>query len=257
MPQKHLSVLIDFDGVLKIGDEPAPYAVEFLRFIDYSKVPALILSNSSLKTGKEIIEFIKTNSAEINISAITAVDAAYDFVKKNYKRVSVYCIDSIKEVFHDIINDQNPQAVIIGDLGERWNYQVMNEIFLKVFNGSDLIAMHKNKFWKPDGKNLSLDAGAFISAIEYSSSRKALLIGKPSEFYFKAALDKIGIKKGEEFFMIGDDIENDIYPAGEIGGKGILVYTGKTKFPLESKFKKPDFEAANLKDVISILGKNI
>ncbi|HSR17529.1 MAG TPA: HAD hydrolase-like protein, partial [Ignavibacteriaceae bacterium] len=188
---------------------------------------------------------------------ITAVDAAYDFVKKNYKRVSVYCIDSVKEVFHDLINDQNPQAVIIGDLGDRWNYQVMNEIFLKVFNGSDLIAMHKNKFWKPDGKNLSLDAGAFISAIEYSSSRKALLIGKPSEFYFKAALDKIGIKKGEEFIMIGDDIENDIYPVGEMGGKGILVYTGKTKFPLESKFKKPDFEAANLMDVISILEKNI
>ncbi|HSR18619.1 MAG TPA: HAD-IIA family hydrolase, partial [Ignavibacteriaceae bacterium] len=246
MPQKHPSVLIDFDGVLKIGDKPAPDAEEFLRFLDYYKVPALILSNSSLKTGKEIIEFIKTNLTETNITAITAVDAAYDFVKKNYKRVSVYCNDSVKEVFHDLINEQNPQAVIIGDLGDRWNYRVMNEIFLKVFNGSDLIAMHKNKFWKPDGKNLSLDAGAFISAIEYSSSRKALLIGKPSEFYFKAALDKVGIKKGEEFFMIGDDIENDIYPVVEIGGKGILVYTGKTKFPLESKFKKPDFEAANL-----------
>jgi hypothetical protein len=38
-----------------------------------------------------------------------------------------------------------------------------------------------------------------------------------------------------------------------MGGKGILVYTWKTKFPLESKFKKPDFEAANLMDVISIL----
>ncbi|MGE5807142.1 MAG: HAD hydrolase-like protein [Ignavibacteria bacterium] len=257
MPQKHPSVLIDFDGVLKIGDKPAPDAAEFLKFLDYSKVPALILSNSSLKTGREITEFIKTNSAETNISAITTVDAAYDFVKKNYKRVSVYCIDSVKEVFHDLINNQHPQAVIIGDLGNRWNYQVMNEIFLKVFNGSDLIAMHKNKFWKPDGKNLSLDAGAFVSAIEYSASKEALLIGKPSKVYFKTALEKLGVNEGEEFFMIGDDIENDIYPVCEIGGKGILVYTGKAKFPLESKFKKPDFEAANLKDVISILENNI
>ena len=56
--------------------------------------------------------------------------------------------------------------------------------------------------------------------------------------------------------MIGDDIENDIKAAQEIGGEGILIYTGKTKYPLEKNTNiKPDFEANSLKEVMSILKK--
>jgi HAD superfamily hydrolase (TIGR01458 family) len=255
MPKKIPPVLIDFDGVLKIGDKLAPDAVDFFKFIKETGIPSLILSNSSLKTGQEITTFLKDNSIDNNISALTAVDAANNFVQKNYKAVSVYCIDSVKKIFGKYINDENPEAVIIGDLGDKWNYAIMNEIFNKVLAGADLIAMHKNKFWKPDDKNISLDAGPFIAALEYASSKEAILIGKPSEIYFRSALNQLGVKKGGEFIMIGDDIENDINAVQEIGGKGILVYTGKTKFPLKQKIKKPDYEAFNLKEVISILKK--
>lgn len=56
--------------------------------------------------------------------------------------------------------------------------------------------------------------------------------------------------------MIGDDIDNDIKAAQDIGGRGIIIYTGKTKYPLEQNNNiKPDFEAHSLKDVISILRK--
>jgi len=255
MSEKIPALLIDFDGVLKIGDEPASDAGDFLKFIQETKIPSIVLSNSSLKTGHDIIEFLKTSSIDYNISAVTAADAAYNYIEVNYKSVSVYCTDSIKKIFRRYINDENPEAVIIGDLGDRWDYAVMNEIFKKVLAGADIIAMHKNKFWKPDGKNISLDAGPFISAIEYASSKEAVLIGKPSKLYFKSALDKLGIKPGEEFIMIGDDIENDIYAVREIGGKGILIYTGKTKFPLNQNIKKPDYEAFNLTEAISILNK--
>ncbi len=139
--------------------------------------------------------------------------------------------------------NENPEAVVIGDIEDKWNYQIINDIFKKVFAGADLIAMHKNKYWNPQGE-LLIDAGAFINGIEFASGKEAILIGKPSPLYFKAALEKIGAKLEESFFMIGDDIENDIKAAQEIGGKGILIYTGKTKFPLEKNIKiKPDFEA--------------
>ena len=96
-----------------------------------------------------------------------------------------------------------------------------------------------------------IDAGAFINGIEYASGKEAILIGKPSPLYFKAALEKINAKVEEGFFMIGDDIENDIGAAQDIGGKGILIYTGKTKFPLEKNIRLiPDFEANSLKEVI-------
>ena len=54
---------------------------------------------------------------------------------------------------------------------------------------TDLIAMHKNKFWNPEAE-LLIDAGAFIHGIEFASGKEAIVIGKPSSHYFKAALRK-------------------------------------------------------------------
>ena len=54
--------------------------------------------------------------------------------------------------------------------------------------------------------------------------------------------------------MIGDDIESDIIGAQKAGGKGLLIYTGKTEFPLADGIKiKPDYEARSLIEVIDII----
>ena len=250
-------LLIDLDGVLKIGNSPAPDVNEFFNFINQNKIPACILSNSTLRTGDLVREFFASQSIELTIPAITAFDAALSFVKKNYKKVQVYCRDYLIHHFEGMIDNENPEAIVIGDIEDKWNYQIVNDIFKKVFAGADLVAMHKNKYWNPHGE-LLIDAGAFITAIEFASGNSAILIGKPSPLYFKTALENIDAKIEDGFFMIGDDIENDIKAAQDIGGKGILIYTGKTKFPLDRNIHiKPDFEAHSLKEVISILRQEL
>lgn len=248
-----LPILIDFDGVIRLENNPVPDAGEFLNFILEHNIPSYIISNSTLKTGKGISQFLVDNDLPFEVPAMTATDATLHFVDEHYKKVSVYCVDEIKQLFSNYIDDENPEAIIIGDNGEQWDFHMMNEIFNKVYKGVELVAMHKNKFWSPEGK-LSLDAGAFINAIEYASGKTATLIGKPSPIYFHSALDLLGYKKGVEFLMIGDDIDSDIVGAQQAGGKGILIYTGKTEYPLNDDEKiKPDFEAQNLMDVIEII----
>jgi len=244
-------ILIDLDGVLKLGKSPAPDVKEFLDFIKENKIPACVLSNSTLRTGEMVKEFFTSHNIEIGIPVITAFDATVSYVKKNYKKVQVYCRDYLIHHFEGLIDDENPEAIIIGDIEDRWNYQIVNEIFKKIFNGADLIAMHKNKYWYP-ADELMIDAGAFVNAIEFASGKEAILIGKPSSLYFEAALESINSKIENGFYMIGDDIENDVQAAQRIGGTGILMYTGKTKYPIESNTKiKPDFEAKSLSEVLS------
>jgi HAD superfamily hydrolase (TIGR01458 family) len=251
------SLLIDLDGVLKLGNSPAPDVREFFDFIKINKIPSCILSNSTLRTGELVKEFFASHKIEITIPAITAFDATLAYVKKNYKKVQVYCRDYLFHHFDGMIDEANPEAIVVGDIEDKWNYHIVNDIFRKVFAGADLVAMHKNKFWNPEGE-LLIDAGAFITGIEYASGKEAILIGKPSPLYFKAALESIPAKIEDGFFMIGDDIENDIKAAQDIGGKGILIYTGKTKYPLDENINiKPDFEAHSLRNVIEILGKAI
>ncbi len=251
---KKIFVLIDFDGIIRIGKSIADDAKAFLTILKDKKIPHYIISNSTLNTSNDIKLFLKQNGINFDVNAMTTVDAALQYVKKNKLKISVYCDNTIKGLFKDFIDDTNPDAVVIGDIGREWSYEVLNKIFQTVMKGADIIALQKNKFWNPDGKGLVLDAGAFISAIEYATNKQSILIGKPSEIYFNSALDYLGYNNGDSFYMVGDDLETDIVGSQKLGGKGILVFTGKTKFPLNNEMNiKPNYTAKNLTGVIEII----
>lgn len=247
--------LIDFDGVIRIGKKPAPDTGKFFRFISEKKIPACILSNSTLRNGNDIREFLRNFGIEFDFPALTCADAALIYARQNYKSVAVFASDSTKDMFGDLIKTGNPEAVIVGDMSDKWSYEILNEIFRLVRGGADLIAMQMNKFWSPDDENLYLDAGAFISAVEYATGKRALLIGKPSPIFFRSGLSTLGFSEDTDFLMLGDDTETDIIGAQELGGKGILIYSGKTEYPLPRESKiKPDYEAKDLNEVIKLFG---
>ncbi len=255
MQADQIPVLIDFDGVIKLGNKIADDAEEFFSFLTENKFPFFLISNSTLRTSEEMLRFVRDNGIKTDIPSMTAVDATLSYVRENYKRVSVYGRDHIKPLFTEFDVDEDPEAVVLGDIADRWTYETMNEIFRKVWNGADIIAMHKNRYWEPDGKTLTMDAGSFITAIEYAASKEAVVIGKPSPIYFQTALKQLGYNPDSRFIMIGDDVESDIEAVQKIGGTGILIYTGKTACPFKSDKFKPDHETNNLSEVITLISR--
>ena len=99
-------------------------------------------------------------------------------------------------------------AVVMGDLGEGFTYEVLNEAFRKVRAGAELIALQKNRYWET-AEGLSLDAGPFVAAVEYAADREAVVVGKPSEAFFELALSDLGVKPAAAA-MVGDDVEADV-----------------------------------------------
>ncbi len=100
---------------------------------------------------------------------------------------------------------------------------------------------------------LSLDLGAFVSALEYASSRKALVLGKPSRLFFALAVDSLGCA-APDVAMIGDDVEADVGGAMAAGLMGVLVQTGKYRSGQEKQLDPPPtFVAQNLTDAIDFL----
>jgi HAD superfamily hydrolase (TIGR01458 family) len=121
--------------------------------------------------------------------------------------------------------DDRPDAVIMGDLGEKFGFQILNRAFRMVMDGAELIALQKNRFWMtPDG--LSLDVGPFVAALEYAARREALVVGKPAREFFATILAGIPAEPGAAA-MVGDDVETDVGGALRAGLAGILVRTGK------------------------------
>lgn len=248
------SLLIDLDGVLRVENQPAEYLQTFLNELENKSIAACVLSNSSISSSVQIYNFFKSHSINIKLPIITAIDAAYNYVKQYYKKVAVYTSENVINLFDDVLDYKNPEAVLIGDIGNRWNYELMQKIFDYIMNGAKLIAIHKNKFWSKPKLGIQLDAGPFINALEYATSTDAILIGKPSKLYFESALQKIHKDLNSKFIMLGDDLDSDIKGAKKLNAETILIYTGKTKSPYPNDYKNfVDYEAHNLLDVIDIL----
>ncbi|MBK7104386.1 MAG: HAD hydrolase-like protein [Ignavibacteriae bacterium] len=249
-------ILIDLDGVLRVGNSLAEHCKEFINFIETNKIPSCILSNSSLYTSDQIRNFFYSNKIEIKIPIITAIDAAYDYIKGKYKKAAIYTSENVIGKFSEFLEYENPEAVLLGDIGANWNYKLMQTIFEYIRNGAELIAVHKNKFWNVPGIGIQLDAGPFIHGIEFATSTNATLIGKPSKLYFKSALKKNGFDENSKFIMLGDDLETDMKGAKELNAETILILTGKTKIPIPENFNLYiDHIAENLNDVIKIIEK--
>jgi HAD superfamily hydrolase (TIGR01458 family) len=118
-------------------------------------------------------------------------------------------------------------AVVIGDLGELWDFPTLNRAFrlLMTHPQPALIALGMTRYWRAED-GLRLDAGPFVSALQYASGRDPLVLGKPAKTFFEAALQTLGLPV-DRVYMVGDDIRADIDGAQKAGIKAILVKTGK------------------------------
>jgi HAD superfamily hydrolase (TIGR01450 family) len=124
-------------------------------------------------------------------------------------------------------------AVVVGDLGESWTFEILNLAFTHLLEGATLVACQKNRFWKRDG-GLALDAGPFVAALEYAAATEAVVVGKPSPLFFRSALAGLELE-AREAVMVGDDAETDVAGAIEAGLAGWLVRTGKYREGDESR----------------------
>ena len=78
-------------------------------------------------------------------------------------------------------------AVVLGDAGDDLSYRNMDVAFRLVQGGADLLAMHRNPWWfTPAG--MTLDAGAYVAALEFATGKRATILGKPSAAVFRQAV---------------------------------------------------------------------
>src|SRR5206468_10230257 len=125
------------------------------------------------------------------------------------QRVALIMNDEVKQDFSELKETTDEaDAVIIGDLGSAFGYDVLNYAFRQVVSGAELIALQKNRYWmRADG--LSLDVGPFVAAIEYATRREALVVGKPSRAFYELVVAALGVEPAQAA-MVGDDVESDV-----------------------------------------------
>jgi phospholysine phosphohistidine inorganic pyrophosphate phosphatase len=221
-------VLLDIDGVLYVGDDPIEGAHEALAELRKLGAGLRLVTNTTSRSRRQVCEHLGELGFESSIEEILtpAALAVRHCEEHGHERVELVVSDGLREdlaAFATPSPGESVDAVILGDLGDRFDAELLNRVFRLLMDGAELIALQHNRYWRrKDG--LALDVGAYAAALEYATRRDAVVVGKPAPEFFDAAVGELGTERN---VMIGDDVEADVGGAMSAGLAGVLVRTGK------------------------------
>jgi len=222
------AILLDLDGVLYVEDEPVAGAGAAVERLRERELALRFVTNTTAHSRSATLEKLHRLGFPIDPEELVtpAALAVRHCVERGLRRVSLLMNDEVKRDFGALEEDeQDPQAVIVGDLGERFGYSTLNRAFRQLMAGAELVALQKNRYWLREN-GLSLDVGPFVAALEYATATDAYVVGKPAPGFFGEILSGLGLEAAA-VLMVGDDVESDIGGALAAGLPAVLVRTGK------------------------------
>jgi phospholysine phosphohistidine inorganic pyrophosphate phosphatase len=200
-------------------------------------VPFRLVTNTTSRSRSGIVQRLAEYGLDASTEEVfTATLAGAGLARESgYRRIAPFVPKAALEDLKDLElvggtsgkrPNQAPDAVMVGDLADRWNYGLMQEAFEYLTGGAALIALSRDRYWLRDDR-LALDAGPFVAGLEFATGRRAVVAGKPSPAFYREALASLGLEPSRACAMVGDDLWSDVEGAQQAGIQGWLVRTGK------------------------------
>jgi HAD superfamily hydrolase (TIGR01458 family) len=244
-----VALLLDMDGVLYEGERAVPGASEAVLWLREQRVPHLFLTNTTSRPRSALVEKLAGLGIRVDgDSILTPPVAAVEWLRTHapgpaalfVPEATVSDFEALPQLPREAT--RGAASVVIGDLGSEWDFDTLNRAFRLLMDDPRpvLVALGMTRYWRaPDG--LRLDVAPFIAALECATGTRAVVLGKPAEPFFEAAMGRLHCS-ADEVVMIGDDIVGDVEGAQRSGMRGVLVRTGK--------FRDSDLEAEIRPDAV-------
>ncbi|HML93697.1 TIGR01458 family HAD-type hydrolase [Methyloceanibacter sp.] len=238
-------VVLDLAGVVYEGDHVLPGALEAIAELREAGLPIRFVTNTTTKTKQALLARLNAFGLDMTDDELfTPGQAALQWLADHDASPVLLVHPNLEEEFADI-PARGTRAVVVGDAGDAFTYANMNQAFRALIDGASFLALAKNRIFKSDDGQLSLDAGAFVTALEYACGEDAIVLGKPSPDFFDAALESMDCAP-EDAVMVGDDAESDVAGALKAGlSNAVLVRTGKYRDGDEDRFDPPPTAVAD------------
>ncbi len=247
--------IVDLDGVVWVGDEAVPGAIEALTRLRSAGKRLLFVTNDPrnsragyarrlqalgftaseedvLTSGAATGDFLATRA---QLAGSTAFVAGSRALKEEIEDAGLRLLDAAGGVQADVV-------VVGGHDG--FDYTELRVAAQAVRRGARFYATGRDPiFPMPDGPWPG--TGAVLAAIETAAGRRATVVGKPEPFIFEVARSRLaGCRR---IAVVGDSLESDIAGGKSAGLETILVLSGNTtRLDVEEASIEPDFVRRDL-----------
>lgn len=227
-------MLLDLDGVVYVGDSPVPGAADVVDWLTRENIPFRFLTNTTSRPRSSIVEKLSGMGIRASDDDILTPAVAAKLWLRDHSpgRPALFVPEATASELAELDPlpddvEEGAGAVVVGDLGEAWDFATLNRAFrlLMAEPRAILVALGMTRYWKADD-GLRLDAGAFVRALEHAAGTTAVVMGKPDRAFYESAIEGLGLAAGG-VVMVGDDIRTDVEGAQRAGLIGVLVRTGK------------------------------
>jgi NagD protein len=225
------SWLTDMDGVLIHEGVPIPGAAEFIKRLQESGKPFLVLTNNSIYTPRDLQARLSRMGLYLPVENIwTSALATAKFLEDQRPGGTAYVIGEagLTTALHDIgyiLTDHEPDYVVLGET-RTYSFEALTRAIRLINGGARFICTNPDETG-PSTEGPLPATGAVAALITKATGKEPYFAGKPNPLMMRTGLNAIGAHS-ETSAMIGDRMDTDVLAGLEAGMETFLVLSGLT-----------------------------
>ena len=223
--------LMDMDGVLVHEEQLIPGADQFVKRLQETGHPFLVLTNNSIYTPRDLAARLSLTGLQIPEEAIwTSALATAHFLDQQRPGGTAHVIGEagLTTALHEcgyVLSERSPDYVVLGETRSYSQESITRAIRL-IEGGARFIATNPDPTG-PSPAGPQPATGAVAALISKATGVDPYFVGKPNPLMMREALRSIGAHS-ETTVMIGDRMDTDVVSGIEAGMETILVLSGIT-----------------------------
>lgn len=249
------SVMLDLDGCVWFGNELAPRAAEVIAGLRAAGLGVGFLTNIS--SGSTDTVAAKLNGLGIPArpaDVLMPIEAlAGHPLLSTDPLVYVLGREEVARAVAQVATtttDEDAADLLVVGRDPHLTYGDLAAAVHVLHRGGKLLALNLDTRVPVEGGRVVPGNGAIAAALTAASGVMAESVGKPSPYFFTAALERFGFDRLTTM-MVGDTLDSDI--AGGAASGLITVHVGGSHFSSSASPPVPDYSLAELADLPDLL----
>lgn len=258
------TILLDGDGVLWRAETPITGIQDLFTTLNEKRINWALLTNNNTHTVETYVNKLARFGVQTNPSQVftsSSVTAAY--LQEKYGQgahLHVVGMEGLIKTLQDAgftvyTGEQMPPervVAVVAGMDRGLTHDKVKVALRLILAGAPFIATNTDgSFVTPDGINPG--TGMVIGALQATSGKEPIVIGKPQAAIFEAAMKRFRTTPGKTL-MVGDRLNTDILGANRLGIQTVAVMTGVTsREELSASEIQPDLVLEDIKELYQVI----